>query len=67
MRVRTRNREHFKLPEGLAEGAEVEIVRIDTFVAIVREDGGKDRAVCIDCLAPTAFVCVQGKWVCVED
>ena len=67
LRVRTRNREHFKLPAGLAVDTEVEIVRIDTFVAIVRDDAGKDWVVCIDCLAPTAFVCVNGKWVCVED
>ena len=67
LRVRTRNREHFKLPEGLAEETEVEIRRLDTFVAIVRDVTGKDWVVCVDCLKPTSFVCVDGKWICVAD
>lgn len=63
MRVRTRNRPHIPLPEGLAEGTEVEVVRIDSFVCLVRDEVGGNWAVCLDCLVPPSFMYMNGRWV----
>jgi hypothetical protein len=67
LRVRTRHREHFRLPQGLAPDSEVTVVRIDTFVVLVRDGAGKDWVVCIDCLEPNSFTCVNGKWTPLKD
>ncbi|MHA3772760.1 hypothetical protein ACXR0O_14600 [Verrucomicrobiota bacterium sgz303538] len=66
MRVRVRNRNHRALPVGLAEGDEVEVMRLDGFVVLVRDDDGHDWPVCIDNLVPPDFIFTNGRWVSSE-
>ena len=67
MRVRVRHRKSRILPVGLAQGDEVEVMRLDGFVVIVRDDEGHDHAVCIDNIVPPNFLYVNGNWVRVEE
>jgi hypothetical protein len=67
MRVRVRHRTNRILPPGLAQGDEVEVVRLDGFAIVVRDDDGTDYPVCIDNLVPPNFVFMNGRWVRVEE
>lgn len=66
MRVRVRHRRQRTLPAGLAEGDEVEVMRLDGFVVVVRDNDGHDWPVCIDNLASPDFAFVNGRWIAVE-
>jgi hypothetical protein len=66
MRVRVRHRKQRTLPVGLSEGDEVEVMRLDGFVVVVRDDDGHDWPVCIDNLVTPDFVFVKGRWLPVE-
>ena len=63
MRIRVRNRKPRSLPVGLSEGDEVEVMRLDGFVVVVRDDDGHDWPVCIDNLASPDFVFTDGRWM----
>ncbi len=66
MRVRVRHRKLRTLPAGLTEGDEVEVMRLDGFVVVVRDRNGQDWPVCIDNVASPDFVFVNGRWVPVD-
>jgi hypothetical protein len=66
MRVHVRHRRHKLLPVGLSQGEEVEVMRIDGFVIVVRDDDGHDWPVCIDNLVPPEFVFIDGRWIRAE-
>lgn len=63
MRIRVRNRKPRILPIGLSEGDEVEVMRLDGFVVVVRDDDGHDWPVCIDNLVSPDFVFADGHWM----
>ena len=66
MRVRVRHRKGRILPVGLSEGDEVEVMRLDGFVVVVRDGEGHDHPVCIDNLVPPNFIYFQGQWIRAE-
>lgn len=63
MRVRVRHRKPRTLPVGLSEGDEVEVMRLDGFVVVVRDNDGHDWPVCIDNLVSPDFVFTEGRWM----
>ena len=67
MRVRLRHKKGQILPVGLAQGDEVEVMRLDGFVIVVRDDQGHDYPVCIDNIVPPNFIYADGRWVRVEE
>jgi hypothetical protein len=67
MHVRVRHRKNCILPVGLVQGDEVEVVRLDGFAVIVRDEEGYDYPVCIENLVPPNFVFINGRWVRVEE
>jgi hypothetical protein len=63
MRVRVRHQKGAILPAELVEGQEVEVLKIENFVAHVRTDRGLDTAVCLKNIVPPDFVLIQGRWI----
>lgn len=66
MQVRLRHRKACILPPGLSEGDEVQVMRLDGFVVVVRTGDGRDYPVSIDNIVTPDFVFLDGRWVSAE-
>lgn len=67
MRVRLRHGTGCMLPSGLCQGDEVQIMRLDGFVVVVRDDAGRDYPVAIHNIVAPKFVFLEGRWVTMEE